>query len=147
MKTAEHAEGRAGGLDVLVVESSPVLRDRLVSLVADVPGVTAVAGAAHLAQALARLAADPVDAILLDADDAGGWPDLDGVRALRRAAPRALIAVLASEACPELCDRCAAAGADLCLSRADDLARVDGVLRALAARRAGPPRGALAPGA
>lgn len=146
MARAQHGGEAAEGLAVLVIEGSPVLRDRLVWLVADVPGVTAAAGVARAAQALARLAAGPVDAILVDADDAG-WPDLADLRALRDAAPRALLAVLAAETCPELCDRCVAAGADLCLSRTDDLSRVDAALRTLASRRAGERAAAPAQGA
>jgi DNA-binding NarL/FixJ family response regulator len=129
-------EGGAG-VDVLVVEGSAVLRERLVWHMADVPGVSTAVGV-EPAQALARLGAGRVDAIVVDADDAG-WPDLAALRALRRAAPGALVAVLAAEACPELRDRCTAAGADLCLSRSDDLAAVDDALRALAARRPAAP--------
>jgi DNA-binding NarL/FixJ family response regulator len=143
MMGAEHGDGRTRGLTVLVVEGSPVLRDRLVWLVADVPGVRAAAGVAGVVAAVASLEAEPTDAILVDADDAG-WPDLDALRALRRAAPGALVAVLSADRCDELCARCAAAGADLCLSR-DDLSRLDAVLRGLAARPAPEPLAAGAP--
>jgi two-component system, sensor histidine kinase len=143
-----HGIAREGGtgVDVLVVEGSAVLRERLVWHVADVPGVATAVGVERAAQALARLGAGRVDAIVVDADDAG-WPDLTALRALRRAAPGALVAVLAAEACPELRDRCAAAGADLCLSRSDDLAAMDAALRALAARRTAAPAAGTGSGA
>jgi len=136
MNAAPSRASAPAPVSVLVVEGSTVLRDRLLWLVAEVDGVSTAAGAATPEQGLGRIAAAPVDAILVDADVATG-PALAELGALRRAAPDALLVVLASEPGPELRERCAAMGADECLSFSAELPRLDELLRLLVASRAG----------
>jgi DNA-binding NarL/FixJ family response regulator len=73
-------------MKVLLVENSPLVRDRLRSLLLGVKGVELVGEAATAKEALQKIAANGVDAVVLDIhlDDGNGFEVL---RALKESAP------------------------------------------------------------
>ena len=78
---------------VLIVDDHPVVRDGLRGVIEGEPGMTVVGEAGHGAEALARVAAEPVDVVLMDLR----MPTMGGVEAigqLRRVAPAVRVLVL-----------------------------------------------------
>ncbi|MCU1663934.1 MAG: hypothetical protein JWR58_3999 [Pseudonocardia sp.] len=78
---------------VLIVDDHPVVRDGLRGVIDGEPDMTVVGEAGHGAEALARVAADPVDVVLMDLR----MPTMGGVEAikqLRRRAPSVRVLVL-----------------------------------------------------
>ena len=78
---------------VLIVDDHPVVRDGLRGVIDGEPDMTVVGESAHGAEALARVAAEPVDVVLMDLR----MPTMGGVEAigeLRRTAPSVRVLVL-----------------------------------------------------
>jgi DNA-binding NarL/FixJ family response regulator len=78
---------------VLIVDDHPVVRDGLRGVLDGEPDMEVVGEAAHGAEALARVAAEPVDVVLMDLR----MPTMGGVEAigeLRRTAPSVRVLVL-----------------------------------------------------
>jgi DNA-binding NarL/FixJ family response regulator len=78
---------------VLIVDDHPVVRDGLRGVIDGQPDMQVVGEAGHGAEALARVAADPVDVVLMDLR----MPIVGGVEAigqLRRTAPSVRVLVL-----------------------------------------------------
>jgi DNA-binding NarL/FixJ family response regulator len=78
---------------VLIVDDHPVVRDGLRGVIDGEPDMQVVGEAGHGAEALARVAADPVDVVLMDLR----MPTMGGVEAigqLRRRAPSVRVLVL-----------------------------------------------------
>jgi DNA-binding NarL/FixJ family response regulator len=78
---------------VLIVDDHPVVRDGLRGVLDGEPDMEVVGEAGHGAEALARVAADPVDVVLMDLR----MPTMGGVEAigeLRRTAPSVRVLVL-----------------------------------------------------
>jgi DNA-binding NarL/FixJ family response regulator len=78
---------------VLIVDDHPVVRDGLRGVIEGEPDMTVVGEAGHGAEALARVAAEPVDVVLMDLR----MPTMGGVEAigeLRRRAPAVRVLVL-----------------------------------------------------
>ncbi|GAA1280845.1 response regulator transcription factor [Pseudonocardia aurantiaca] len=78
---------------VLIVDDHPVVRDGLRGVIDGEPDMTVVGEAGHGAEALARVAAEPVDVVLMDLR----MPTMGGVEAigeLRRRAPSVRVLVL-----------------------------------------------------
>jgi DNA-binding NarL/FixJ family response regulator len=78
---------------VLIVDDHPVVRDGLRGVIEGEPDMTVVGEAGHGAEALARVAAEPVDVVLMDLR----MPTMGGVEAigeLRRRAPSVRVLVL-----------------------------------------------------
>ncbi len=78
---------------MLIVDDHPVVRDGLRGVIDGEPDMTVVGEAGHGAEALARVAAEPVDVVLMDLR----MPTMGGVEAigeLRRRAPSVRVLVL-----------------------------------------------------
>lgn len=81
------AAGRhTAGMQVFLVEDSPVIRERLEALLADIPGTTIVGRAAGAAEAIGAILAARPDLVLLDVQLAEG-SGFDVLRALHAQAP------------------------------------------------------------
>ncbi len=122
-------------VQVLLVEGSPVLRERLAGLVGELPGVALGGSPDSDVAALAAAEALAYDAVVLDVDRS----PFDMVARLRAAAPGAVLVVLGADGEPDLRDRCLALGADFFFRTHPEFERVRGVLLDLAARRASAP--------
>ncbi len=86
-------ESVSGVIRVLIVDDHPVVRDGLRGVLDGEPDMRVVGEAGHGAEALARVAAEPVDVVLMDLR----MPTMGGVAAieeLRRRAPSVRVLVL-----------------------------------------------------
>ncbi len=122
---------------VFLVESSPPVRERLRSLIAEA-GAEVTAEAGTLAAARTLLAEAAPDAVVLDLN----LPDGHGsvlLAELKRTRPECVVMVLANLAFPALRDFCVRLGADHFFEKSTEFERVAEVLDALAARQSHPP--------
>jgi DNA-binding NarL/FixJ family response regulator len=129
----------------LVLEPSPLLRERLLWLALEHPGVAA-ATASTLEEALQHLRACRFDTLLVDVAPER-WPALTDLLRLRAAAPDALLVALAPDDEPETVEACRAVGVDRVVSLAKDLSDLQALLGAPSGRgqtrgdrRGDPPR-------
>lgn len=120
---------------VVLVEDSPLLRERLAETLA-VPGrVEIVAHADGETAALERLRATEWDAVVLDLQLRQGT-GIGVLRSLRASRPAGVVViVLTNYAIPRLREHSLALGADYFFEKARDFNRVREVLEALAAAR------------
>jgi DNA-binding NarL/FixJ family response regulator len=127
---------RATPVRVVLVEDSPLLRERLAESLG-VPGrIEIVAHADGEAAALERLRAIEWDALVLDLQLRQG-NGIGLLRALQGIRPAGtVIIILTNYAIPRLRERSLALGADHFFEKARDFNRVHEVLEALAAARA-----------
>jgi DNA-binding NarL/FixJ family response regulator len=122
---------------VLVIDPSPLLRGRLVRLIAGMPQADVVVASGHgnWTPYLRRLAPDLV---ILEAGGRRGGrfrPTLATIRRIRRRHGRPSVLVLTNQVTAQHRRSCLAAGADLFLDKSLDLEQVPGLLRTLARRR------------
>lgn len=120
-------------MKVLVIDPSPLLRGRLVRLIAGMPGADVVVASGHgnWAPYVSRLAPD-----LVIVEAQGRFrPTLAAIRRIRRRQGRPSVLVLTNLVTVQHKLSCLAAGADLFLDKSLDLERVPSLLRTLARGR------------
>jgi DNA-binding NarL/FixJ family response regulator len=117
---------------VLIVDDSQVIRERLVMLLNEIPGVEIVGQAETVAQAIDALRQFTPDAMILDLrlPDGNG---LDVLRLMQRERLPTAVIVLTSYPYPQYEKRARAAGAYAFLNKARDFATIPELLRALMA--------------
>lgn len=118
---------------VLLVEGSPLVRERLRSLIMEA-GAEITAEAGTLATARTLLAEAALDAVVLDLN----LPDGHGsvlLAELKRTRPACVVMVMANLAFPALRNFCLRLGADHFLEKSTEFERVAEVLTALATRQ------------
>jgi DNA-binding NarL/FixJ family response regulator len=117
---------------ILVVDDSEVIRERLVTLLKESPGVKVVGQAATLAQAIDALRQLKPDALTLDLrlPDGNG---LDVLRLIQRERLPMSVIVLTNYPYPQYEERARAAGAFAFLNKASDLGGITDVLQAMIA--------------
>jgi len=123
--------GKVSTVRVLVVDDSIMVRDRLVSLIGGLRGVTVVGMAADVPVGMAEARRLAPDAVVLDVRMPGG----DGVMVLRdikARAPGTVVVVLTNYVGTVHRARCMAAGADYFLDKSADLDLLVDVLETLA---------------
>ncbi len=113
---------------LLVVETSPLLAERLARLARACGGVT-IAVAESGAAALSQLRTASFDVVVVDVDGLR-WPDLPELGEMRAARPDALLMALTADFERETVSACRARGAELVLDLNGDLEELSGVLRA-----------------
>ena len=114
---------------VLIVEDSDFVRERLVAMIAGVPGVEIVGVARDGCQAQQLFQQDRPDAVVLDLQ----LPGISGVDLLlefKRKHPTGVVMVLTTFYFAEVRQRCLALGADYCFDKATEFERVLEVLGA-----------------
>jgi DNA-binding response OmpR family regulator len=116
-------------LKVLLVEDAPEIRKRLVSLIAEVPGMDVLWAAESVAEAREALRTLRPDIALVDLrlPDGSG---LDLVREIRASQMDSFVAVLTAYGGAQVREACLATGADAFLSKNDGLAGLTDMLRA-----------------
>lgn len=122
-----------GSVSVLVVDDAVMVRDRLVALLRDLPGVDVVGTAGDVPEGLAEARRLAPDAVVLDIRMPGG----DGVMILKdikARAPETVVVILTNYAGAVHRSRCLAASADHFLDKSADLDRLAEVFGGLAAR-------------
>lgn len=126
---SDHSVG-ARGLRVLLVEDSMVLTERLTEAIKQIPEVELVGTADTEAGALAAIARDPVDVLILDLHLKQGT-GFGVMRALAGAPHKPRIIVLTNYDLPEYKNAAIALGATHFLDKARDYGRLPEVLHEL----------------
>ena len=132
--TAGQMNPAANPVKVLVVEDSPVIRERLVALIADLPNIDIVGQAADGFNAQTLFRQHRPDAVVLDIQ-LPGINGLDLLAEFKVKDPACIVIVLTTYAFKEVRNRCAALGADHFFDKAMEFERVTEVLRTLPTRR------------
>ena len=120
-------------MNVLVVESSEVLRRRFASLVNDLDGVRVAREASTAPEALAHLRETPIDAVILDVDMPEG-AGLTALQEIRRQAPACVLISVGGSAEPEIHERALVLGADFYFTAALHLDLIGDILEEIAER-------------
>jgi DNA-binding NarL/FixJ family response regulator len=115
---------------LLVVEDSPLIRERLIELVGSVPHVSVVGAAADGHHASALFQHYRPDAVVLDLE-LPGIHGIDLLAQFKQEHPSCSVMVLTTYAFPQFRQRCAKLGADYFLHKATEFERVNEVLSAL----------------
>jgi DNA-binding NarL/FixJ family response regulator len=132
--SGDEAHAAAGVLRVLLVEDSPLLVQRILELVAELPGVQIAGTAATEAEALARLETDDIDAVILDLQLHAG-SGFGILRALGRQPSRPQVVVFTNFAIAAYRDTALALGASYFLDKSRDYERLPSVLQAMSETR------------
>jgi DNA-binding NarL/FixJ family response regulator len=124
---------RLNVLSVVLVEDSAVVRERLVDLLDDEPGIEIVGEYADAQSAIDGIANANPDVVLLDIKLAAG-SGMQVLNFITQYAPRVKVIVLSNYAEPQYRSRYLAAGALEVLDKSNEFDRVPTLLRALAER-------------
>jgi DNA-binding NarL/FixJ family response regulator len=98
-------------MNVLIVDDSLIVRERLAEALREIVPVAAMLGAGDVTGALLALQQFVPDLVILDLNLAGG-SGLDLLPYLKRRVPAPHVVVLTNHAEPEYADRCRRLGAD-----------------------------------
>ncbi len=133
--TAGHlAVPDSSGLQLLIVEDSPVVRDRLVALAREHLPAESIATAGNGVEALAVFDRSNPDAVVLDID----LPDMSGLRVLehiRRHSTSTEVIIFTNSGGPEMAARCRLLGANHFVDKAHDINPIIASLRTITARK------------
>jgi len=133
-RPAAHEPSATHPVTLLIVEDSPIVRERLVAMIACVPGVVIVGQAQDGHQAQQLFQQHRPDAVVLDLQ----LPGIGGVDLLiqfKRSHPACVVMVLTTFCFLEVRQRCINLGADYFFEKAREFERVMEVLGTLKARR------------
>lgn len=128
------------GLQVLIVEDSTLVRERLVGLAQEHLSADSICSVANGADAIAVFDRSRPDAVLLDL----GLPDVSGLEVLehiRRAGTATEVVVFTNWAGPEMEARCHLLGANYFVSKAHDVGAIIEILRTITPPHDGAQRG------
>lgn len=128
---------RVAGLQVVLVDDSVPVRERVAASVSAVQGVAAVREAGDVPSGLRLLETGRTDVVVLDIE----MPGLSGLEFLeiaRRQGCQALIIMLSIHDYPKLRQRCVDLGANLFFNKLTEFQKVADVCRDLCERSAGP---------
>jgi DNA-binding NarL/FixJ family response regulator len=118
-------------LSVVLVEDSTVVRERLVDLLDDEPGIEIVGEYADAQSAIDGIANANPDVVLLDIK-LGAGSGMQVLNFITQHAPRVKVIVLSNYSEPQYRSRYLAAGALEVLDKSNEFDRVPAILRALA---------------
>ncbi|HXG22364.1 MAG TPA: PAS domain S-box protein [Methylomirabilota bacterium] len=132
-------------MKVLIVDDSPAVCDRLVSLLANFGGIEVVGQAHSVPEAVEALQTCSPDAVILDIQLPGG-SGFDVLSAIKQRRPRPLTIMLTNAPEPQYRERSLKEGADLFFDKSTEFTKVDEVLSAYRQRLLAPPSSASAIG-
>lgn len=118
-------------MTVFIADDSAIMRERLASMVAELPAGPHLIGQASdapgAAEAIQR--AKP-DVVVLDIHMPGG-SGIDVLRTVRKATPAAIVLMLTNDSYPQFRKRCLEAGADYFFDKSAEFGKVAEVLQGL----------------
>ena len=120
----------ASPVKVLIVEDSPIVRERLVGLIADLRNVAIVGQVGDGFQAQALFRQHRPDAVVLDIQ-VPGINGMDLLAQFKREQPACVVMVLTTYAFKELRQRCFALGAEHFFDKSMEFERITEVLAAM----------------
>mgnify|MGYP001408174586 CR=1 FL=1 len=123
-------------MNVMVVDDSPILRERLKVMLDEVPGIVCAGEAADAATAMTMLQATQPDIVILDIR-MPGRSGIELLRDIKRHSPATIVIMLTNYPTNEHRTVCEAAGADFFFDKSRELAAVVDVLERLTRRRPG----------
>lgn len=119
-----------GAMNVLIADDSALVRERLRTMLEEVPGVQLIREAANVEETIAALQAVKPDVTILDIKMPGG----SGIELLRHAKQTGaspVVIMLTSFATPEYRAVCLAAGADFFLDKSSEFLAVPDLVKKL----------------
>jgi DNA-binding NarL/FixJ family response regulator len=115
---------------VLIVDDSPIVQDRLSTLLLDLPEVELIGQAQEVNQAIQAIRELKPDAVILDIRIPGG-SGIDVLEAIKKDAPAPIVIVLTNYPYPQYRERCAQAGAEFFLDKSTEFDRIPAIFREL----------------
>jgi DNA-binding NarL/FixJ family response regulator len=115
---------------ILVVDDSPIVRERLVALLAEVGGVEVVGQAQDVPEAIAAIRALRPDVVTLDIRMPGG-NGIDVLREIKKERPAPVVIMLTNYPYPQYRKKCLDAGADYFLDKSTEFEQVAQILKRL----------------
>jgi DNA-binding NarL/FixJ family response regulator len=124
------AAGTRPKVTVFLVEDSLLIRNRLLSMLADTPGVEVIGQADNAPEAIDSILAAPPRAVVLDIKLKNG-NGLDVLRAVKRRLPAVVMIMLTNYATPAYRRPCLALGAEYFLDKTNEFHHLRTILAAL----------------
>jgi DNA-binding NarL/FixJ family response regulator len=118
---------------VFIVDDSQALRERLVSMFAEIEGVEVLGQARNVAEALEGVRALRPGVVILDIQMPGG-SGIDVLREIKQAADPPVVLMLTNHAFPQYRRKCMELGADYFLDKTRDFHRLPEIFRQLSER-------------
>jgi DNA-binding NarL/FixJ family response regulator len=129
---------------VFVVDDSTIVRERLITLLAEVPNVT-IAGEAEMARdAISGIQSKRPDIVVLDISMPGG-SGMKVLEAVKKDRPAPMVIMLTNFDHPQYRNRCMQLGADHFLDKSSNFERVIEIVRDFTPPPTPPPPSAVAP--
>jgi len=113
---------------VFVVDDSAVVRERLITLLAEVPNVTIVGEAERPSEAIAGIQRQRPDIVVLDISMPGG-SGLQVLETVKKDKPAPMVIMLTNFDHPQYRNRCMQLGADHFLDKSNSFERVIEIVR------------------
>ncbi|MBU1749568.1 MAG: response regulator transcription factor [Chloroflexi bacterium] len=117
-------------LTVFITDDSATIRERLVTLTLDLPGIVVVGQAQDAPEALAAIRRTRPDVVILDIRMPGG-NGIDVLRQLKKMKPAPQVIMLTNYAYPQYRQRCKAAGADFFFDKSAEFDQIPPALEQL----------------
>lgn len=119
-------------MDVFIADDSPLVRERLASMLADVDGVRVVGEAGDINGAVAGILSLQPQTLILDVELPGGT-GIDVLKAISGAQPMPRVIMLTNNPQPAYREKCRRAGAEFFFDKTLEIEKVAQVLRVLRA--------------
>ena len=127
MQFIQHSADRE--MNIFIVEDSSAVRERLVDLVAEVPGVQMVGDAGNYDDAVSGILSTRPDVAILDIKLANGrGSGIDVLQRVKSELPRLRAIMLSNYSTPQHLKASADAGAEYFLDKSADFERIAGIL-------------------
>ena len=125
---------------VYVVDDSPIVRNRLIRLISDIPGTTIVGEADSALEAVQRINAAAPDLVILDISMPGG-SGMYVLENLKKHAPKLPVIMLSNFTHDQYRDKCRELGADYFFDKSTEFDQVTRVIEEMQPRGAADAQG------